>query len=456
MEKIIRMMPPMEYIKIEEPKILNGRTLLFKLCYSRGVEKYFTLDYLICEYDRKIGNVNGGILQIPAIASIITFAWAIGTNIYIKRLDATYLESLNKVKSVMKYHYPKFSFSTKIIVENVVSNRFSNNGNGLLFGGGIDSTASYIRHRNEKPNLITVWGAGIDIHPCDEKAKKRLIDFSDKEEVKVNFIKTNVDEVIDKRLLDEKFGLDWWINVNHGMALAGLSAPLTSVENIGTLWMASSVTREYRYLHGSHPLIINNISWANVNVVHDGYEMSRHEKIRYIIKNYVKQGHDPFLKVCTKQSGGNCVKCEKCLRTITALVLEDIDPSKCGFNNIERKTFDFVMESLIKGNLVKRKGIIERKTKYILATFCWKDIQKHIPETINVNKLYNSKNFFEWFKDFDVERTLSGNIKISRLPQLLLYSELKFFYYRLFYCHLPKNARNIIENRFNFFSKIIP
>ena len=31
------MMPPMEYIKIEEPKNLNGRTLLFKLRYSRRI-----------------------------------------------------------------------------------------------------------------------------------------------------------------------------------------------------------------------------------------------------------------------------------------------------------------------------------------------------------------------------------------------------------------------------------
>lgn len=34
---------------------------------------------------------------------------------------------------------------------------------GLLFSGGVDSLASYIRHREKKPNLIMIWGADIPI-----------------------------------------------------------------------------------------------------------------------------------------------------------------------------------------------------------------------------------------------------------------------------------------------------
>lgn len=128
-------------IIVKEPKILNNKLLLFRSSYPKGIGKYFRFDNLVCHYDRKIDNIDASILQIPAIASIITVAWAIGADIYVKKLDETYLESLNKVKSVLKSWYPEFSFSTKIIVENVVSNRFSNNGYGLLFSGGIDAQA---------------------------------------------------------------------------------------------------------------------------------------------------------------------------------------------------------------------------------------------------------------------------------------------------------------------------
>ena len=438
-----------EYIRIQEPKILNDRTSVFKLCFSKRIGKYFILDNLIFQYDVKIGNPTAGILQIPSIASVITVAWAVGADIYTKNLDETYLKSLNKVRSVLKSWYPKFHFSTKIIVGNVVSNRFSNNGYGLLFSGGIDSTASYIRHRNEKPNLITVLGAGSDIQPGDEKLTKRLMDLSNQEQVKLNFVKTNVDKVINSELLYEKFGLYWWMNVYHSLFLTGLCAPLTQVENVGTLLFASSFTQEFRYPWGSHPLIDNNISWADVNVVHDSYEISRQDKIRCFIKDYVKKtGYYPFLRVCTQRSSDNCGKCEKCLRAITGLVLEDIDPNKCGFNNVDRETFDFIKESFNNGNLIKRSSLIERKGKFInrmSEVFFWEDIQKHIPETIHDSN--NSKTFFKWFKDFDVLGH-TKDIRISRLPRLLLSSIAQNL--APLNSYFPRNLRDMNREVFRF------
>ncbi len=153
--------PKSKYIKIEEPRILKNRLLLSKISYSGNIEKYFQQKVFRAEYDRDIQNVSASILQIPVFSNIITVAWAAGADIYVKELDRSYLESLNKIKLVMKRWYHKLSFSTNIHVEDLVSNKFSNRGYGLLFSGGIDSTASYIKHRNEKPNLIMIWGADI-------------------------------------------------------------------------------------------------------------------------------------------------------------------------------------------------------------------------------------------------------------------------------------------------------
>jgi len=441
-----------EYIKVEEPKILNDTTLSFKLFCSKGISAFLTSNCLVCKYDRKIGKVDVSILQIPAVASIINLAWAIGADIHVKSLDSTYLTSLNKIKSVTRNWYPQLSFSTEIVAGNVISNRLSNDRYGLLYTGGIDSTTSYIKHRNKRPNLITVWGEGEDISSYEKKAEKTLIDFSHQEGVRLNVIKTNVEQVIDRRLLYEKFGLNWWMNLSHGIVLSGLCAPLTCVENIGTLLLASSFTSEFNYPWGSHPLIDNNICWADTRVVHDGYEMTRQEKIRYILKEYIKKtGNYPVLRVCMnyEATGANCRKCEKCCRSITGLVLEDIDPNKCGFN-VDARTLNFVKGSLINAKFFGRKALAERRAKLInriYPVFEWEDIQNHIPEIID-NDLYDSKKFFEWFKYFDIRRC-SEHIKISQLPRLFLYS--MFDLLAPINCLLPRKIRHMIRQSFHFF-----
>ena len=84
-------------------------------------------------------NVDKSILYIPIVSSIITVAWAVGADIYIKELDKTYLNSLSKIKLVFEKWYPQFSFSTNIYAENFVSNQFNGERYGLLFSGGVDS-----------------------------------------------------------------------------------------------------------------------------------------------------------------------------------------------------------------------------------------------------------------------------------------------------------------------------
>ncbi len=167
---------------------------------------------------------------------------------------------------------------------------------------------------------------------------------------------------------------------------------------------------------GSHPSIDNNISWANVKVFHDGYELSRQEKIRYVIKNYIREtGSYPLIRVCTKKITNqfNCSKCEKCYRTIIGLLLGGIDPNKCGFN-IDSRTFRFIRQKLIKRKIMLGKDEV----------FMWKDIQEHTPATINHN-LNDSKEFFGWFKDFDI-------VENEKLPYSI-------------YFNLPENAKNVLS-----------
>lgn len=418
-------------IKIEELKILKNRILLYRLSYPKKIKKYFLSDSFYVGYDEDINNVDVSILHIPVISSVITLAWATGTDIHVEELDKTYLESLERTRRVIKKWYPSLPFSTKIDVGRVVSNSFSNLGYGLLFSGGVDSTTSYLRHRDKKPNLIMFWGADIPLTNKNfwKRVKDRYTRFANEENVKINFIKTNLRRFIDDRFLDVAIGrhredFSWWGSFSHGLAQLGLCAPLTAVEHIGTMLIASSCWEgSWIQVWGSHPLLDNKISWANVKVAHDGYDLSRQGKIRNVLKSYVGR-NDVLLRVCTGTPPPplfNCSRCEKSLRTITGLVLENIDPTKCGFD-VDKSCFDVLKQNFTEG-------------KFILDThehMLWNDIQRHIPKTMNHN-LYNSKEFFNWFKDFDLSRCRR---KWSLKQNTLLCLD------RLFY-KLPKNIRNI-------------
>lgn len=398
-------MPEQKQIKIVESKIWKNRLLLSKLSYSRSLKKYFQSRLFFAEYDRDIQNVSMSILQIPVISNIITLAWAVGADVYVKELDRTYLESLNKIKSVMTGWYPTFSFPTDIHVEEIVSNKFSNERYGLLFSGGVDSHTSYIRNKSKKPILIMVWGADIPLVEEEfwRKITSKYEKFAKDEKLDITFIKTNMRQFINESSLVREFGCylpdsSWWGGVSHGMQLLGLCAPITQVKHIGTLLIAASCSPEHlrRQLPwGSHPLIDNEVSWANVKVMHDAWKLSRQEKIRYVLRNYINDyGRYPVLRVCYSQFRDlNCGKCEKCLRTITGLVLENVDPNKCGFN-IDTDVFDFVKQYFTGGRahlyFDARRGM-------------WKDIQTHIPEKLSHN-LYDSGIFFEWLRDFNISR----------------------------------------------------
>lgn len=376
------------YIKITELNITNGK-LEIKLRYSENIKKYFLTDYFYVEYEQDMSNVDKSILYVPIISTIITAAWAIGADIYVEELDKTYLDSLNKIKLVFKKRYPQFSFSTNIYVENIISNQFNNEGYGLLFSGGVDSLTSFIRHKNKHPDLFTVWGADIPVHENDfwERVRDRISLFSNQEGVNVHFIKTNMQQLLNQRLLARDYKLEgWWGPVSHGLMLLGLCAPLTTKE-IGTVIIASSG----RGVSDAINLLINNnISWADVKVIVDGYELSRHEKIKYIIEH---PDYLSSLRVCySSYSNYNCGRCEKCLRTITALILEGIDPKNCNFN-VDEKIFRYIKDCLVKGKLMLGKAEITM----------WTDIQKHIPEQVNT-VMPGSKEFFTWFKEFDLSK----------------------------------------------------
>lgn len=153
-----------KHIRIAEPQILRNRCLISRISFSNDFKNFFHSQFFYFLYDVNISDVPRSILQIPIVSNILPVACAVGGDIYIKELDSNFLDSTKKIIQRWSkwWHFKPIT----IHVERIVSNKTSNNNYGLTFSGGLDSTASYIRHKNKNPNLIMIWGADI---PVNEK-----------------------------------------------------------------------------------------------------------------------------------------------------------------------------------------------------------------------------------------------------------------------------------------------
>lgn len=429
-----------KFIQINNLRVTKGCILSCRLSYSSQMRKYFSSDFVFAKYDANIESVSKSILAIPVVSSLIALAWATGADLFVDQLDKNFSESLQKVKTVMKNWHSYFSFSTNINVEKVITNRFQNARNyGLLFSGGVDSTASYIRNKHRKPQLIMVWGQDIPLSERHhwKRVRSAYEAFARQENVKMHFIETNVRSFLNEGLLDAEFARftisnSWWEDISHGITLIGLCAPLTIAEMISTILIASTFSISSAltdFPHGSHPLIDNKLSWANVAVFHEGYELSRQDKMR-VIKNFaITEQKYPLLRVCLSQFRDfNCGECEKCSRTIAGLILENLDPRKFGF----RIGKDHLA-------LIKR-SINNKKLKMSpTAAFLWEDIQRHIPER-GGNTIHNSDKFFDWLKDFDI-----SSCKRKRGLRTTAFLILKNSYGRL-----PRRVRNMNRMQYTY------
>ena len=140
------------------------------------------------------------------------------------------------------------------------------------------------------------------------------------------------------------------------------------------------------------PELDEMIQWADVQVKHDGY-MEKADKIFGAIAEYLEE--EPLtLRVCKRSrllnGEVNDSTCEKCLRTIAPLVLLGHDPNKMGFH-VDESTFPDLKQFWLK---MKTPG----------SSRDWRKLQALIPEVIEKD-LYGSREFFEWFRDFDFKST---------------------------------------------------
>jgi hypothetical protein len=364
--------------------------LRYDYSYDVGLGKYFTRDIFFVDYEGyDVSKVPEAIKVIPFLANFAPIAWFAGFDIHVHEMDQTFYNALLSIKREFTKYYPVLlNMPSELIYDKLVVTEIEGSKSAMLFSGGVDAVTTYLRHRDEEVDLITIHGA--DIAVADNRQFNKVRSFNENapllSHAKKVYIRSNIRDFysfnVDKLLPD----LGWWGRVQHGLSISAITAPISFINGYKYIYIASSYTRRAGHVFipwGSMPEIDNQIRWARTSVIHDGEELTRQEKIDYIVGKARTLNHKINLRVCYSEinDGMNCCICEKCLRTIFAIMLAGDSPNDYGFD------VNVSVYSLIEK--VASNGFATSGTKQF-----WREL---------LEKALSSTDAFYFFEDHDTE-----------------------------------------------------
>jgi len=383
----------------------GGRMITNEIDHSDlAFQRFFRPVNFYARYSSDISQVPLSILNIPALSTIIHFAWAIGVDVKIGEIDKTYLDGLEKAKVLFRenLNYSTLSFNSKVTAEKVVPNTFTGLGHeGLMFNGGLDSSSSYAKRWRENPKLITVWGLDI------------LLDWADFWKMVLKTygwmnqytVESNTEEIYYKNdlwSLGSKVKEGYRGGYQFSINTLGVCAPLTVAEGIGKLMLSSTYpSREYGdpdVPWGENRvnfLVDKCMRWANVETEDVECEYSTNEKVKHLLKPFF-DSHGPLtIRSCgnlarlskVKDKWLNCNICDKCQRVIGMLTVNGIDPNTCGFH-VAPETYEKIKTDIINETW---------NTEYL--KYHWEEIKRSLPSVITED-FNGSKDFLEWLRGY--------------------------------------------------------
>jgi hypothetical protein len=182
-----------------------------------------------------------------------------------------------------------------------------------FFSGGVDAFFTALKNDQRLSGLILVHGFDIALNRTD---LRKQVSRSVNEAAKL-LGKQLIEVETNSRVITEPHSP--WPR-HFGAALASVAAVLSTT--YGSVLVPSSESYAHLEPHGSHPLVDPLWSTDRVSIEYDGGEASRHEKVAYIANNAAAM---KYLRVCWRNPDNsyNCGECEKCLRTMLALMMVD-------------------------------------------------------------------------------------------------------------------------------------
>lgn len=357
---------------------------------SGAWQKYFADRDFFAVYSEDLSGLPESVAVIPFLANVIPIAWYHHGEIFVDTLDQAFYACLPDVLRGYQNMYPAIALSGMLTVQTLENNSVQGDAAGVFFSGGVDSYYSLLQHMEEQPHLLTIWGADIRLDDTEGwhrvKEHSRLV--AEQYALPYHTIQSNFRTILDEGALSAALpeqGFSWWHEFQHGIGILSMAAPITYVYGIRKVYMASTCTIDRgSFTCASDPTIDNYVRYHSCRMVHDGYEASRQDKIRFLV-TYAGQRHTGLpLRVCWESAGGgNCGVCEKCCRTMTAIYLEDGDPADFGFADCRANSFSAI------GSRLKRRIRME----YAAACY-WEHIHARFLEKYTI---HTCPRAWRWF-----------------------------------------------------------
>ena len=377
-----------------------GCSLVCTFTFDTELEGCFNSSVFYFNYDFSIETVPQSVLSVPVLGVLAPLAWATGARTVANEVDGKYLNSLQKVATVMQQAYPSAKIAGELECTGV-NTPWPPGGDRtcLLYSGGVDSTVSLLRNLGPNISLMSVKGTP-DMRLWEgefwDRVERGLSPFLQSLGVERHVVETNALDVVNFKELNRRFKgrfeSGWWENLSHGVLLISLCSPYTYVGRINRMMIASTYTKDDAHPWGSSPDSDQNIAWGEVTTVHDSFDLHRTQKVKEILVPFMTK-HPGLvqLRVCTGKrderlvSGRlNCGRCEKCTRTEMTLLWAGVDPADCGF---PAPNFVEIKEGLISG----------RRINQFPASLLKIQASKAPPKGELTSRYPAMGDFFDWF-----------------------------------------------------------
>lgn len=364
---------------------------------SDGLKHYFLPEHhFFLEYTFDITDVPKSVLIIPTLLNLLPLSWLTDCVIWIDEIDYEFYENIYRLKEAFRELYPDYKFRGSLIAARQVRNSVEPKREALqLFTGGIDATATLIRIKNLNPILLNTNGwyieSASEINEVYDADFSAITQIAEKNGLEAHFVKSNFATFIRASQVNKQFGKEvknsWWFGFQHSLAFLGCAMVAAYHYQVKRVFIASSYTFGQYVVCVSDPRIDTSIRCAGISTVHDGYELSRQEKVRLIVQAQTEEHCTHSLRVCSFNTH-NCCKCEKCLRTMLALASEGAkDLCQYGFN-MESSLLEIV------------HAFIETSAMELDAAHAvfWKDIIIRMGENYEILQY---KDVYDYLKEID-------------------------------------------------------
>lgn len=400
-------MKPKDNLILEDIAV-SGNVVKYKFSYTKGIADFFTADEMFVEYSHDVSDVPASVLAIPFVGSFVALTWLTDTVFWVKELDETFYRSLKELKTAYQELYPHYKFGGRFVSAKVERNDYHNTPEKslLLFSGGVDAMTTYIRNKDKDLLLCNIQGWYKNQNAAEPVAEKEfniVSKFGAENHNSVALVKSNFATIVNERTFNKKVGRfvgdSWWHGFSHSMSFISIGIPVAYKNQCNSILIASSFTIGDSRVCASYATTDIEFNFCtNGHTIHDGFELSRQDKIKVIV-DYQRESKQPFpLKVCSFREE-NCCHCEKCFRTIAGIIAEGGNPHDFGFDingNIKDYFVDYFAKNL------QFFGVRNESITH------WPHIKRRMITNWD-NLLY--KDFADWFLTYDFAKARKAALR---------------------------------------------